>query len=154
MLEIPRVTVSGFIGGWVDKAMMRLVDILYYIPLMLFVILIMVFYYRISGIISILALVLNLILMMAVLAGFGAVLTLPGIAALVLTVGMAVDANIIIYERIREELRLNKSVRGAVDAGFREIVFRDIAATAVACGQQEQACHGQYCPKAPGKVAK
>ena len=84
----------------------------------LLVILIMVFIYRLSGIISILALALNLTFMMGALAGLGAVLTLPGIAALVLTVGMAVDANIIIYERIREELRLNKSVRGAVDAGF------------------------------------
>jgi preprotein translocase subunit SecD len=61
---------------------------------------------------------MNLTFMMAVLAAFGAELTLPGIAALVLTVGMAVDANIIIYERIREELRQGKSVRGAVDAGF------------------------------------
>ncbi len=84
----------------------------------LLVIVIMIFIYRLSGIISILALVLNLTFMMGALAGLGAVLTLPGIAALVLTVGMAVDANIIIYERIREELRLNKSVRGAVDAGF------------------------------------
>ncbi len=82
------------------------------------VILIMLYIYRVSGVISIISLILNLIFMMAVLSGLGAVLTLPGIAALVLTVGMAVDANIIIYERIREELRLNKSVRGAVDAGF------------------------------------
>lgn len=82
------------------------------------VVLIMIFYYRFSGVISIVALALNLLFMMAVLAGFQAVLTLPGIAALVLTVGMAVDANIIIYERIREELRSGKSVGGAVDAGF------------------------------------
>ncbi len=82
------------------------------------VVLLMVYIYRMSGIISILALVMNLLLMMAVLSAFGAELTLPGIAALVLTVGMAVDANIIIYERIREELRAGKSVRGAVDAGF------------------------------------
>jgi preprotein translocase subunit SecD len=82
------------------------------------VVLIMMWVYRFSGLISIVALVLNLLLMMAVLAALGADLTLPGIAALVLTVGMAVDANIIIYERIREELRAGKSVRGAVDAGF------------------------------------
>ena len=82
------------------------------------VVLIMIFYYRFSGVISIVAIGLNLLFMMAVLAGFQAVLTLPGIAALVLTVGMAVDANIIIYERIREELRAGKSVAGAVDAGF------------------------------------
>lgn len=82
------------------------------------VILIMVGYYRTAGMISIFALVLNLSFMMALLAAFQATLTLPGIAALVLTVGMAVDANIIIYERIREELRAGKSVRGAVEAGF------------------------------------
>lgn len=82
------------------------------------VVLIMVLYYRFSGLLAILALVLNLVFMMAVLSGFGATLTLPGIAALVLTIGMAVDANIIIYERIREELRSGKSVKGAVDAGF------------------------------------
>ena len=82
------------------------------------VVLIMVWVYRFSGIISIVAIIMNLTFMMAVLAAFGAELTLPGIAALVLTVGMAVDANIIIYERIREELRAGKSVRGAVDAGF------------------------------------
>jgi preprotein translocase subunit SecD len=82
------------------------------------VLLLLLFYYRTSGIISIVALTLNLLFMMALLAGFGATLTLPGIAALVLTVGMAVDANIIIYERIREELRAGKSIRGAVDAGF------------------------------------
>ncbi len=82
------------------------------------VLIIMMLIYRMSGLISIVALVLNLTFMMAVLAGLGATLTLPGIAALVLTVGMAVDANIIIYERIREELRSGKSIRGAVDAGF------------------------------------
>ena len=84
----------------------------------LLVIIMMLYVYRVSGTIAILTLVLNLLLMLAVLALFGATLTLPGIAALVLTVGMAVDANIIIYERIREELRAGKSVRGAVDAGF------------------------------------
>jgi preprotein translocase subunit SecD len=82
------------------------------------VLLIMVFIYRVSGLIAIGAVVLNVMLMMALLAGFQATLTLPGIAAIVLTVGMAVDANIIIYERIREELRTGKSVKGAVDAGF------------------------------------
>lgn len=84
----------------------------------LLVMVIMVGYYRTSGAISIAALTLNIGFMMALLAGFGATLTLPGVAALVLTVGMAVDANIIIYERIREELRTGKSVKGAVDAGF------------------------------------
>jgi preprotein translocase subunit SecD len=63
--------------------------------------------------------ILNLLYMVAILAAFEASLTLPGIAGLVLTVGMAVDANIIIYERIREELRMGKSPRTAVDAGFK-----------------------------------
>ena len=82
------------------------------------VILFMLIYYRLSGIIANVAMILNLLYMVAILAAFEASLTLPGIAGLVLTVGMAVDANIIIYERIREELRLGKSVRTAVDGGF------------------------------------
>ena len=82
------------------------------------VILFMLIYYRMSGLIAVLAMMLNMVFMLAILAGFEASLTLPGIAGLVLTIGMAVDANIIIYERIREELRLGKSVRTAVDAGF------------------------------------
>lgn len=84
----------------------------------LLVVLIMLYIYRTSGVIALAALVLNLLFMISVLAGLGATMTLPGIAAIVLTVGMAVDANIIIYERIREELRAGKSIRGAVDAGF------------------------------------
>ena len=83
------------------------------------VILFMLIYYRLSGLIAIIAMVLNMLFMLAILAGFEASLTLPGIAGLVLTIGMAVDANIIIYERIREELRMGKSVRTAVDAGFQ-----------------------------------
>ncbi len=84
----------------------------------LLVVFIMIGVYRVSGTIAIGSLILNILYMLAVLALFGATLTLPGIAAVVLTVGMAVDANIIIFERIREELRLGKSIRGAVDAGF------------------------------------
>jgi preprotein translocase subunit SecD len=82
------------------------------------VVLFMVIYYRLSGIIANIAMVLNMLYMIAILAALEASLTLPGIAGLVLTIGMAVDANIIIYERIREELRLGKSPRTAVDAGF------------------------------------
>jgi len=82
------------------------------------VVLFMLIYYRLSGIIANLAMVLNMLYMVAILAAFEASLTLPGIAGLVLTIGMAVDANIIIYERIREELRMGKSVRTAVDGGF------------------------------------
>jgi preprotein translocase subunit SecD len=84
----------------------------------LLVVIIMVGIYRFSGVISIIAVGLNILLMMTAMVLFGATLTLPGIAALVLTVGMAVDANILIYERIRDELLLGKSVRGAVDIGF------------------------------------
>ena len=79
----------------------------------------MLIYYRLSGFIADVAMVLNIVYQLAILAMLGATLTLPGIAGVVLTVGMAVDANIIIYERIREELRLGKSVRTAVDAGFQ-----------------------------------
>jgi preprotein translocase subunit SecD len=82
------------------------------------VVLFMLIYYRGAGVIANVAMLLNMLYMIAILAGFEAALTLPGIAGLVLTIGMAVDANIIIYERIREELRLGKSPRTAVDAGF------------------------------------
>jgi preprotein translocase subunit SecD len=82
------------------------------------VILFMLVYYRLAGLIANVAMILNMLFMVAILAAFEASLTLPGIAGLVLTIGMAVDANIIIYERIREELRMGKSVRTAVDAGF------------------------------------
>jgi preprotein translocase subunit SecD len=82
------------------------------------VMIVMVYFYRFSGIISIVAVVLNLLYMLALMAALAATLTLPGIAALVLTTGMAVDANIVIYERIRDELRVGKSVKGAVDAGY------------------------------------
>jgi protein-export membrane protein SecD len=83
------------------------------------VILFMLIYYRVAGLIANLAMTLNMLFMMSILAAFEASLTLPGIAGLVLTIGMAVDSNIIIYERIREELRLGKSPRTAVDAGFQ-----------------------------------
>jgi preprotein translocase subunit SecD len=82
------------------------------------VIVIMVGIYRWSGWISVFSLVFHNLLTLAVMALFGATLTLPGIAAIVLSVGMCVDGNILIYERIRDELRLGKSVRGAVDLGF------------------------------------
>jgi preprotein translocase subunit SecD len=78
----------------------------------------MVFYYRLSGVNAVLALVLNLIILLAALAMFGAVLTLPGIAGVILTIGMGVDSNVLVFERIREELRNGKSASAAVDAGF------------------------------------
>jgi preprotein translocase subunit SecD len=78
----------------------------------------MVFYYKLSGFISNLALISNLFIILAVMAAFGATLTLPGMAGIVLTVGMAVDANVIINERIREFLRTGVSVKKAVEQGY------------------------------------
>jgi preprotein translocase subunit SecD len=78
----------------------------------------MLFYYRGSGVNAVVALILNMILTMAGLVIFGATLTLPGIAGLILTIGMAVDSNVLIFERIREELRTGKTVASAVDQGF------------------------------------
>jgi preprotein translocase subunit SecD len=74
--------------------------------------------YKGSGLLADLALLLNILLMGAGLAAFQATLTLPGIAAFILTIGMAVDANVIIFERIREELNIGKPPRAAVDAGY------------------------------------
>ena len=82
------------------------------------VVLFMLFYYRFSGVVAIIALVANLALILAVLALFQATLTLPGIAGIVLTIGMSVDANILIFERIREELRKGKTLVAAAQSGF------------------------------------
>ena len=82
------------------------------------VMLFMLVYYRLSGGNAVLALILNLVILLAVLGLFGAVLTLPGIAGVILTIGMGVDSNVLVFERIREELRNGKSSAAAVDAGF------------------------------------
>ena len=82
------------------------------------VILFMGFYYKFAGLLADLALVLNILFIAAGLAFFGATLTLPGIAGIILIIGMAVDANVLIFERIREELRLGKTPRAAVDSGY------------------------------------
>ncbi|HHS12940.1 MAG TPA: protein translocase subunit SecD [bacterium] len=89
------------------------------------VIIFMVIYYRLSGIVADIALLLNLIILMAVLAQFQFTLTLPGIAGIVLTIGMAVDANVLVFERIREELSTGKTVRASIDAGYSR-AFRTI----------------------------
>jgi preprotein translocase subunit SecD len=94
------------------------------------VFLFMLIYYRVSGLIADVALGLNLLLLLACMAAFGATLTLPGIAGIALTVGMAVDTNILIFERIREELRVGKTVRAAIQAGFTR-AFRTIIDTHV-----------------------
>jgi len=85
---------------------------------LLVVMVFMVFYYRLSGVNAVLALIINLIILLAALAMFGAVLTLPGIAGVILTIGMGVDSNVLVFERIREELRNGKSAAAAVEAGF------------------------------------
>ena len=90
----------------------------------------MLVFYRFSGTNAIVCLFFNLLILLAVLAGFRATLTLPGIAGVILTIGMAVDANILIFERIKEELRLGKTVKSAVDAGF-DRVFSTILDTNV-----------------------
>lgn len=82
------------------------------------VVIAMAIYYQLSGMVAIIALSLNLMFISAMLSMFGATLTLPGLAGIVLTVGMAVDANVLIFERIREELRLGKAPKLAIDAGY------------------------------------
>jgi preprotein translocase subunit SecD len=85
----------------------------------LLVIIVMIGYYRFSGMLAVAALTLYVLWTLALLAGLDAVLTLPGLAGLVLSVGIAVDANVLIFERIREELDHGKSVRAAIDEGFK-----------------------------------
>ncbi|OIO60298.1 MAG: protein translocase subunit SecDF [Verrucomicrobia bacterium CG_4_10_14_3_um_filter_43_23] len=101
------------------------------------VILFMIVYYNGAGFVSVIAVLLNVIVVLGVLASLDATLTLPGVAALVLTVGMAVDANILIYERIREELRAGKSTKAALSAGFEKafstIVDANITTLLTAC---------------------
>ena len=84
----------------------------------LMVVIFMAIYYRLSGVIANAAMVLNILLLFVGLALFGATLTLPGIAGIILSIGMAVDANVLVYERMRDEFALGKSLRAGVDAGF------------------------------------
>jgi preprotein translocase subunit SecD len=90
----------------------------------------MAVYYKVFGLVANLALTLNLVLLIAVLSLLQATLTLPGIAGIVLTVGMAVDANVLIFERIREELRLGNSPQASIFAGY-EKAFGTIADASV-----------------------
>jgi len=92
---------------------------------LLLVMVFMVFYYRLSGFNAILALVLNILILMGALSYFKAHLTLPGIAGIILTIGMAVDANVLVFERIREELTAGKSVVNSIGSGFSR-AFRTI----------------------------
>jgi preprotein translocase subunit SecD len=84
----------------------------------LLVIVFMIYYYRASGIVADIALFLNLIYLLGAFTALRATMTLPGIAGIILTIGMGVDTNVLIFERIREELRLGKTVRAAVDGGY------------------------------------
>jgi preprotein translocase subunit SecD len=100
------------------------------------VVFVMLVYYKRSGINATLALILNAVILIAALSYFGAVLTLPGIAGIILTIGMAVDSNVLIFERIREELRAGKAVIAAVDAGFSKAFLTIIdthVTTVVSC---------------------
>ena len=85
---------------------------------LLLVALFMIFYYRTAGMVADLALIINVIFILGILAGFQATLTLPGIAGIVLTIGMAVDANVLIFERVREEQSTGKTLKAAIDGGY------------------------------------
>src|SRR5690606_1197809 len=86
----------------------------------LLVVVFMVLYYRTAGLVANLALFLNTVFIFGILAAFGATLTLPGIAGIVLTIGMAVDANVLIFERIREEMDSGKTLKAAIDGGYAQ----------------------------------
>jgi preprotein translocase subunit SecD len=95
------------------------------------VIVFMLIFYKLSGINAIIAMALNLLLLLALMAYFGATMTLPGIAGFILTIGMGVDSNVLIFERIKEELNAQKGVKAAVAAGF-DRVFLTILDTHIA----------------------
>jgi preprotein translocase subunit SecD len=100
------------------------------------VILVMLLYYRMSGVNATIALLLNAVILIAAVSYFEAVLTLPGIAGIILTIGMAVDSNVLIFERIREELRNGKAIPAAIDAGFNRAFLTIIdthVTTVVSC---------------------
>ena len=77
-----------------------------------------VIYYRFAGLVAVAGLVINIILLLGAMAMFGFVLTLPGIAGVILTIGLAVDANVLIYERLREEMKAGKTLGGALNAAY------------------------------------
>ncbi len=103
---------------------------------LLVVLVFMVVYYRLAGVNAVVALLLNLVILLAALAYFGGVLTLPGIAGVILTIGMGVDSNVLIFERIREELRASKAPVSAVDLGFKRafVTIIDTHVTTVVSG--------------------
>ncbi len=85
------------------------------------VVLFMIFYYRLTGLNAVISIVVNLVILLGLMAYLGAVMTLPGIAGFILTIGMGVDSNVLIFERIKEELGLSKSAKAAVNAGFDRV---------------------------------
>jgi len=94
-------------------------------------------YYRFSGVIADVGLIFNIFFLLAVMAGLGATLTMPGIAGIILTIGISVDSNILIFERIREELRTGKTVRASIDAGYQRAfvaIFDAHVATLITAG--------------------
>jgi len=86
----------------------------------MFVVVFMIFYYRVSGLIADVALLLNILLLLGAMASINSTLTMPGIAGIILAIGMAVDSNVLMFERIREELRSGKNPRAAVDGGYKK----------------------------------
>ncbi len=110
---IQNVTVGASLGkDSIDKGLMAgAIGVL-------LVIIFMAIYYKLSGVVANFGMILNVLYLMGAMSALGATLTLPGIAAIVLLIGMSVDSNVIIFERIREELRLGKSPKSALDAGY------------------------------------
>src|SRR6185295_5020246 len=94
------------------------------------VVLVLLLYYHLAGVNAVSALMLNILILFGGLGMFHSTLTLPGIAGVILTIGMAVDANVLVFERIREELRAGRTVRSAIDLGF-ERAFTSIIDTHV-----------------------
>ena len=86
----------------------------------------MMIYYKLSGVIADFALILNIVLLFGAMASLNATLTLPGIAGIILAIGMAVDSNVLMFERIRDEIRAGKPPRSAVDSGYDKAFWHDL----------------------------
>ena len=90
---------------------------------LMLVVVFMLIYYRLSGVNAIIALLFNLVILLGLMAYIGAVMTLPGIAGFVLTMGIGVDSNVLIFERIKEELEAQRGVRASINAGFNRVFW-------------------------------
>ncbi len=113
-----RITQDNVVGPSLGQESIN-AGMMSFILAFILVLLYMIFYYNKAGMVASIALICNLFFLFGVLVSFGAVLTLPGIAGIVLTMGMAVDANVIIYERVKEELRMGKTLNIAVTEGYK-----------------------------------